>query len=300
MHRLTLTLRPKNGTFPVPFSTGPQVYSGLLSVLDAVDEELAQTIHDDPFSSLVNSGLQGHFDPHGVEHDYHQLLLDKPYRLHLGITHPSDDELFEALVRAFVIEDRCLPLAHGELSVESVQSDSTTPNELLNHASELVDGGAAGVRFQFISPTCYQRYGNVWDVYPDRTELFPHLADRWNAMVTSEDLEITPTAEAVGRELYTDVDTGAYDIHSVVVHRWKRNSAESEGQTAATDGGEPSNAKQCQGFVGSWSYRFKQASTATKHAVVLLGLFAEYAGVGRHNARGAGTVQTDIIGVDGS
>lgn len=300
MHKLTLTLRPEDGSFPVPLSTGLQVYGGLLSVLDSVDETLAATLHDDPFSSLVNSGLQGHFDPYAVDHDYHQLLLDESYRLHLGITHPSDDDLFEALVRAFVIEDRNLPLAHGELTVESVESDSTTPEELLGRARDIVDAGATGVRFQFLSPTCYQRHEDVWEIHPDRTVLFPNLADRWNAVVESDEREMTPTTETIGKELYSDADTNAYDIHSIVVHRWDREQEASESQSTAADGGTPNNIKQCQGFVGSWSYQFKNASIGTKHAVVALALFAEYSGVGRHNARGAGAVTTEAIGVDNS
>jgi CRISPR/Cas system endoribonuclease Cas6 (RAMP superfamily) len=62
-----------------------------------------------------------------------------------------------------------------------------------------------------------------------------------------------------------------------------------------SDGGEHLN--EAQGFLGTWEFNFKGASEATKTAVLALARYAEFAGVGRHTARGAGTVSTTVHGV---
>ncbi len=296
MQRLTFTLEPVDGPFPVPYSTGYQAYSGLLSVLSDEDETLAEAVHEADTSSLTNSGLHGPFDPRGADREYHQLLRDDEYTLHLGATHPQDEELFEALVRAFVIQDRHLPLAHGELAVRSVQSESTTIPELREEAAAAAND-ATGVQLQFLSPTCIQQHADVWEAFPSRTHLFPAIAARWNAVADNPEHELDPAPDTVGQELYAVPDPNAYNHHSIVVHRQDPSTASAEDGQAVADGGG-NHIRECQGFVGEWTFRFKDASTATRTAVIALSRFAEYSGVGRHNARGAGTVRTTVEGID--
>ncbi|MFC7132348.1 MULTISPECIES: CRISPR system precrRNA processing endoribonuclease RAMP protein Cas6 [Salinibaculum] len=295
---MTLTLVPSSGTFPVPFSTGYQTYSGLLSLLSNVDTEVADEIHGANFSSLTNSGLLGDFG-YGADRPYHkQVYGNQEYRLRLGVTHPDDEALFEALVRAFVINDRSLPLAHGELTVESVESETTEQETVLTTAHDLTEADLGGVRVSFETPTCRQRYGEVWETHPQRTTLFPHLADRWNALADTPDIEMMPVAETLGEELYTVPDADAYDTHSIVVYREEPPMDEESTETddVASDGGQHLN--EAQGYTGTWTFRFKGASEATKTAVLALSRFAEFSGVGRHTARGAGTVSVEIVGCD--
>jgi hypothetical protein len=100
--------------------------------------------------------------------------------------------------------------------------------------------------------------------------------------------------------VFTVPDVDQYDTHSIVVHRREPESGveSTDGDDAtpvSTDGGTHLN--EAQGFEGRWSFRFKQASDATKTAVIALAHFAEFAGVGRHTARGAGTVSVSVEGV---
>jgi len=298
MQRVSHALRPTDGPFEVPFSTGYQTYGGLLSVLSNPEDQIADELHDAPFTGLSNSGLLGQF-AYDADREYHKVVRDGEdvrYDLHLGVVHPDDRTVFEALMRAFVIEDRTLPLAHGELTVEEVSTERTTPQELLEETST-VAADATGVRMRFRSPTCLERYEGVWEAHPDRVELFRQLADRWNAVVDQPELELAPTPDALGRGLYTVANTDRYDTHSIVVFREEPTDCDAEGDTRQIAGGG-GHLNEVQGFTGEWKFMFKDASPATRTAVLTLARFAEFAGVGRHTARGAGSITTELLGCD--
>ena len=292
MQKIRLTTTPTDASFEVPYSTGYQTYSGLLSVLDEMETSVADTLHDATFGGLSNSGLLGWFRM-DADRSYHKAVdPSETYDLHLGVTHPDDRAAFEALVRAFVIEDRNVPLAHGELDVVEVSTDQTTQQELLDRAATVAPN-ATGVRMRFRSTTCLERYDDVWEMYPERVLLFQQLMRRWNAVAEDEATELALTADAVGSEVYERAETHEYETRSIVVHR--REPAGSDAPSVAADGG---HLNEAQGFVGEWEYRFKDATAATKTAVIALSLFAEYAGVGRHTARGAGSVASEVLSED--
>lgn len=300
MQTLTFTLQPTTNAFEVPYSTGYQTYSGLLAVISEINKSLADKLHDTEYTSLSNSGILGDFGHH-ADRDYHKTIRAHPdaeYKLQLGIVHPDDEEIFEALVNAFVLKDKRLPLANGELTIEEVATTKTTHEELFNEAATEAPT-ANGVKITFQSPTCRQQYGDVWETTPHRTTLFPHLADRWNNTVNNNEHELTPVPEVLGEELYSKVHTNTYDTHSVVVHRNEpgHTDTDSDVETSsdshvAADGGHLS---QAQGFTGTYEFRFKNASDATRTLVTTLSKYAEYTGVGRHNARGTGSVTTQIL-----
>lgn len=298
MDRIVCTVKPNSESFAVPYSTGYQTYSGLLSLIDETDGQLADDIHETPFASLTNSGLIGPFD-WGIDWEYHkEVYSDADYELRIGSTHPDDEAVFNALTKALIIDDSPLELAHGALRVTSVTTETRTHEELLSDSAEAASNGARGVRIRFDTPTCCSRYDGVWETHPDRVHLFESLADRWNA-TTTEDNEISLVPETLGTDLYTIPDTDRYETRSIVVHRRQPAGADSEdptGSSAAPDGGEHLN--EAQGFTGEWAFQFKGASEATQTAVIALSKFAEFAGIGRHTARGAGTVSTSVIGVD--
>jgi hypothetical protein len=307
-----------SGSFEVPYSSGYQTYSGLLSIIDSIDQAAADSVHAAQFSGLTNSGLLSD-DWGSAKRDYHNSVRDDPdseYTLKLGVTHPSDRDVFESLMRAFVIEDRNLPLAHGELSVTQVSTDRATHQELIDRASDVVDD-ADGVQFTFESPACRQRFDGVWEATPHRVALFQHILDRWNASLPDDagDIELSVTDEMLGEGLYPRVETDSYRTMANVVYR-SESSGDAEGESetdsdaaantdgttesasteaAATDGGR----SHAQGYIGEWEWRFKDtASEATRIAVLTAAQFAEFAGVGRHNARGAGCVETAVLGAD--
>lgn len=296
MDWINCTLKSDTGRFAVPYSTGYQTYSGLLSLIDETDSQLADELHDTSFASLTNSGLVGSFD-WGINREYQKgVYADTEYELRIGVTHPDDEAVFNALTQALVISDSPLELANGSLRVTGVETESRSHSDILSDAAESVERGACGVQIQFETPTCCSRYGDVWEAHPDRIHLFQSLADRWNA-TTTEEQQITLGRETLGEELFTVADTDQYETHSIVVHRREPNQADSgagDESSAVTDGGTHLN--EAQGFTGKWTYRFKGASAPTKTAVIALAKFAKFGGVGRHTARGAGTVSTTVIG----
>lgn len=299
MQQTKFRFESASGEFCVPWSTGYQTYSGFLSTVDSVGAgDVATKIHETDFSGLSNSGLIGNRWGE-AERNYHHTVLpagEATYELQLGIIHPEDRAVYEALIKAFVIEDRNLPLAHGELSAVEVSTDRVTHSELLERSAEIADS-ATGVRMRFISPTCRQRYGDVWEVTPDRTALFTHLLDRWNLSAPDEsDVELSIDSQTIGESVYPQVDKDTYQTNTMVVYRGEQ-SADSTGsdgsEAVASDGGR----RQAQGFMGDWEYRFKDASKSTRTAILTLAQFAEFAGVGHFTSRGGGAVETEVLGV---
>lgn len=303
MDQITLTLESNSGGFPVPYSTGYQTYSALLAVLDDTDSAVADEVHDAPFASLTNSGLLGSFD-FGVDRSYHKgVIPGKTYELRLGITEQNDEVVFDALTKALVIENRKIELAHGSFNVVGVEPEETTHQDIITTAADIAAEGSHGFVMTFETPTCCSRYDGIWETHPDRIHLFTHLARRWNATAPDE-WEVTPAKQALGEELFAVPNPDTYDTHSIVVHRREPtkqqktedtdSEKETDSETVASDGGTHLN--EAQGFTGTWRFKFKDASASTRTAVLALARFAEFAGVGRHTARGAGTVSVEIMG----
>lgn len=295
MEWISCTLKSDTGRFTVPYSTGYQTYSGLLSLIGKADTQLADEVHDTSFASLTNSGLLGSFDWETNQEYRKAIDADSEYELRVGVTHPDDEAVFNALIKALVIDDSSLELADGSLRMTSVETKTQTHTEVLSDAADSIKDGASGVEIQFETPTCCNRYGDVWEAHPDRINLFQSLADRWNA-TTTEEQQMALENEALGKDLFTVADTEQYETHSIVVHRREPKQADSntgDGNAATINGGTHLN--EAQGFTGRWTYRFKGASEAMKTAVIALAKFAEFAGVGHHTARGAGTVSATVI-----
>jgi CRISPR-associated endoribonuclease Cas6 len=55
--------------------------------------------------------------------------------------------------------------------------------------------------------------------------------------------------------------------------------------------GEDGSPILAQGFTGTCTYKFKNASEAVRTATTALAQFSEYSGVGSSVARGCGTVE---------
>jgi len=270
-----VTLSPVS-CFPVPRSDGYSVYSALLAVLSDVDEAVGASVHDSPLGSLHSSGLLGTFGSSDRPH-HKTLLPEETYELSLGIVHPNDSAVFQALVNALVLENERIELSHGELRVEEFKSGNATHLELLERADQVED---PELTMSFETATCIEEAGEVTAMYPTRQAVFNSLLGKWNRSAP-EDLELDLTREEIEANVIEKPDDRSYRTHSVLVNR------------VTNDNGENRNLFR-QGFTGECTYAFKNASESVENAVTALALFAEYSGVGSAVARGCGSVEVSV------
>ena len=275
VRQVAATVRPAS-RFPVPLSDGYSVYSALLSVLSDVDETVGQAVHDSPLGSLHCSGLQGHFGQSDRSH-HKTVLPTETYDLSLGIVHPDDADVFQALVNALVLDGETLSLSHGQLHVERFESGNATHGELLERANEYDN---PTIEMEFRTPTCIEEAGNVTTMLPYRWAVFNSLHGKWNRSCPT-DLELELDREAVLESVIEKPDPRSFDTHSVLVNR------------VENEDGENRNIFR-QGFSGQCEYAFKDASESVVNAVTTLALFGEYSGVGSAVARGCGTMEVIV------
>lgn len=276
LRRVTAELTPES-RFPVPYSDGYSVYGALLSLLSSVDEEIGASVHDSPLGSLHNSGLIGVFGDSDRPH-HKTLLPDRTYELSLGIVHPEDSQVFQALVNALVLEGKSIELSHGTLRVERFESENATHEELLEKASAYDD---PTIKMEFVTPTCIVEEGEVTTMFPYRWAVFNSLLGKWNRSCP-EELALELDREAVLRGVIEKPDDRSYETHSVLVNR------------VENEDGENRNLFR-QGFTGNCEYAFKDASESVVNAVTVLGLFGAYGGVGSAVSRGCGSVSVEVV-----
>jgi CRISPR/Cas system endoribonuclease Cas6 (RAMP superfamily) len=252
------------------------VYSALLSVVEGIDAEVSEQIHDSQLGSLHTSGLQGVFGD--SDRAYHKTVRPgETYELTLGIVDPADTEIFQALVNALVLEGDGIALSHGDMAVEHFESENTTHTELLEEAGSL-DDPTIGMSFE--TATCIEEAGEITTLFPHRASVFLSLLGKWNRSAPSEHALEVSRAD-IEANVIEKPDPHAYATHSVLVNRVENEE------------GETRNLFR-QGFTGECGYAFKDASAAVENAVTALGLFAEYSGVGSAVARGCGNVSVEV------
>jgi CRISPR-associated endoribonuclease Cas6 len=240
-----------------------------------VDESVSARIHDAPLGNLHNSGLRGVFGH--SDRDHHKSVRpDQTYTLSLGVVDSEDEDVFQALVQAFVLDGDTIELTDGTLQVETFESHQTSHDDLRRGANEL-DNPTLTLSFE--TPTCIEEAGAVTTMFPHRASVFRSLVGKWNQTVEDEyafDLD----RETIEANVIEKPDATSYDTHSVLVNRVSDSNA---------------NPRPIfrQGFTGECSYAFKNASESVENAVTTLALFAEYAGVGSAVARGCGHVEVE-------
>lgn len=272
LRRIEITVRP-GGRFPVPISDGYSVYSALLSVLEDVDSDVSAHVHDSALGSLHSSGLRGYFA--GSDRSHHKTVLpDETYDLTLGVVDPADEEIFQALVQALVLDGESIELSHGRLNVESFESENETHEKLLERASDTED---PTIEVDFRTATCIEEAGDVTTAFPHRWSVLNSLLGKWNRSCP-DNLELDLDRETLLASVYEQPDVTSFDTHSVLVNRVKNED------------GETRNLFR-QGFSGRCCYAFKDASESVENAVTALALFGEYSGVGSAVARGCGNVE---------
>lgn len=276
LRRIQLTLRPEQ-SFPVPYSDGYSVYSALLGVLDDVDPEVSARVHDSPLGSLHSSGLMGSFG--SSDRAYHKTVrANETYELTLGVVDPADVVVFQALVSGLVLDGDSLALSHGALRVETFESANASHDELLERAASV---GGPDLDMRFRTPACIEEAGDVTTMFPYRAAVFLSLLGKWN-MTCPEELELELDRETILSQVIEKPELETLETHSVLVSR------------ATKEDGENRNIFR-QGFTGRCGYGFKGASEAVENAIVALGLFGEYSGVGSAVARGCGSLSVGVL-----
>lgn len=274
LRRIRISLRADQ-RFPVPDSDGYSVYGALLGALDDVDEAVSQHVHDSPLGSLHSSGIVGTFAD--ADRPHHKTVLPgEEYDLTLGVVDPADEEIFQALVQAFVLDGDSIELSSGRLSVESLESENTTHAELLDAADDCDD---PTLEMTFRTTTCIEEAGSVTTAFPYRWSVFNSLLGKWNRSCP-EDLELELDRMQVLQSVIEKPDVDTYRTHSVLVNRAKR------------DDGKNRNIFK-QGFTGTCAYDFKGATESLENAVTALATFGEYSGVGSAVARGCGNIEVE-------
>ncbi|WP_306057006.1 CRISPR system precrRNA processing endoribonuclease RAMP protein Cas6 [Natronococcus wangiae] len=257
------------------------MYGALLSELGESSSAVSQRLHDSSIGSLHNSGLLGSFS--GSDRRHHkQVEKGERYDLRLGVTDPDDQEVFEALANAFVFGGDSLELADGEFVVADFASTNTTHEELLSEAAAVVDDLPPNfeIEMRFRTPTCIREADEITAMFPARGTVFRSLLRKWNKTIPAEQadqLELGLVREDFEANLIEKPDESAYDTDVVMVNR-----------------GEDGDPILRQGFLGSCTYKFKDASKAVRTATTALASFAEYGGVGGFVARGCGTVEVEV------
>ena len=280
MRRVALTLEPAE-SFLVPSADGYQVYGALLGALEDVASDISERVHDSQLGSLHNSGLLGSF--RGCDRKFHKRVDPREeYQLSLGVTDPADQGIFEALADAFVFGGDSLELSEGTMRVRDFASSNTTHEELLSAAAEVVNDRPAAfeIEMRFRTPTCIEEADEVTTMFPHRGSVFRSLLRKWNATIPEgrkDGLTLGMTREDFEANLIEKPDARTYETHSVLVNR-----------------GEDGSPILAQGFTGTCTYKFKDASEAVRNAVTALAQFSEYSGIGSSVARGCGCTEVKI------
>lgn len=262
--------------FPVPQSDGYSLYGALLDRLAAVDETTSARVHDAPLGGLRVSALRGTFGESDRRH-HKTVLPDRTYQLSLGVTDPADAEVFQALVRALVLDGDQLDLTNGTLRVREFESANTTHANLLESAS---DHRNPTVEMQFRSPTCIEESNEVTTMFPHRVPVFNSLLGKWNR-TAPEELQFDIDRDTIAGSVIEKPNARAFRTHSVLVNR------------VTNEDGENRNIFR-QGFSGECDYAFKDASSSVQNAVTALTLFAEFSGIGSAVSRGCGDVTIEV------
>jgi CRISPR-associated endoribonuclease Cas6 len=280
MRQVELTVQPTS-SFDIPSADGYQLYGALLNALDEVASEVSERVHDSQIGSLHNSGLLGSF--RGSDRKFHKRVdPSEEYGLSLGVTDPADQRVFEALADAFVFSGDSLSLSEGTMQVRDFASTNRTHEDVLREAATLVNKqpDAFEIEIRFQTPTCIEEADEITTMFPHRGSVFRSLLRKWNRTIPkerSDELELGMTRADFVSNLIEKPDARTYDTHSVLVNR-----------------GEDGSPILAQGFTGSCTYKFKDASEAVRTATTALAEFAEFSGVGSSVARGCGAVDVRV------
>lgn len=275
LRRVQIELAPAS-RFSVPNSDGYSLYSAVLASIDAMDTTASQRIHDSNLGSLHVSALRGVFADSDRPH-HKTILPNNRYTATIGVTDPSDTDVFQTLVRGLILENDEITLTNGTLHVREFENTNTSHAGLLDRAGSLDN---PTLTFNFRSPTCIEEAGSVTTMFPHRVPVFQSLLGKWN-QTAPDDLELEFGRDTLARSVIEKPEATTYDTHSVLVNR-------------VTDDDNNPRPIFRQGFTGICTYAFKDASESIQNAVTALSLFAEYAGVGSAVARGCGDVTVEV------
>lgn len=282
MHLIHLTVSPKN-SFDIPLSEGYQLYSALLSMIKEEYPETSVTVHDTHLPSLSITGLSGRFDvsPHKGQK---RVKTGELYQWRIGVSAPSDEDLFTQIITPFLIHRKEIALYNGELTIQSIDTVSQSYHDIFEKVQTYKH---PSITIDFLTPTCIQ-YKNtrVTEMFPHRIAVFFSILSKFN-QVCPQAFRISLARDDLGRYLIEHPDPKTYRTHSVLTNTIV-------------------DAKKMhprpifkQGFSGRCRYHFtSDATRAFRNAILILAHFAEYCGVGSSVARGCGQVHVTITEED--
>lgn len=261
-------------THTQPYSDGHLIYSALL---DKLDDELAQEIHDD-YGSVHLSGLEGYFE--GVENaPEKRVFSDNLYSIRLGVSEPNGEGTqFKTIMNDLLFEDIELEVGDGKFFVDSVKTDVFSFEEVLQEARGIQE---PVVNIDFYKPTSIRfKDSDANEMFPHRFAVFTSLQNKWNQVVPDE-YQYSLTEDVIGEWFIERPDPHSYDTYSVVVKK--------------IDDGDVRRPIKQHAFTAKCEYRLrKDAPAAIKNAFISLSRASEATGVGTAVSRGLGAVNVNI------
>lgn len=278
MHLIHLTLFPKT-SFDIPSSDGYQLYSSLLNIIKESNPKTSSNIHNTSLPSISLTGLSG---PFKKSEKTGQKVIQSGflYQWRIGISEPSDESVYQTIIAPFLLSNKEISLNKGTLSVDKIESTSTTFEEIFFKISNYVN---PSIIFQFISPTCIQyKNSKVTEMFPQRIAVFYSILSKYN-QVCPEKYKLSISRDDFGRYLIEYPDPNHYQTHSIL--------------TNTIFDAKKQHARPIfkQGFTGTCKYAFTPDATSSfRNACLILSQFAEYSGIGSSVSRGCGQIKLTI------
>lgn len=253
----------------LPEFHGQQLHGLCFKILEGFSSQLSTMIHDQmsikPFTSSLLEFVQG------------TVLRQKRQYIKAGsVMYWRVTALTDAALQAFlsVKKGQLLAMGNLQLQVEDVITDPdirsdagiTEPEDMVAECFSLPP--VKQITMEFRSVTSF-RSGTSDFPWPIPEMVFGSLADKWEAM----DMPGVISAETVRREAAAIIPGSWHGTSRKVFLSQKRG---------------------VKGFVGSFTYEVYNLDEEIRQAMLVLAVYAEFAGVGRWTAHGLGQVRMSI------
>ena len=243
---------------------GKLLHGALFKILNEIDPEASQRIHDQVRSKIFSSGLLEPENPQKNSRDL-AILSGNVYRWRVAAL---NEEMLKLLLS--IREGTEIRIGRNKFVFEEIVADGRYKTGVVEEkilvAGALEINNARAITFQFITPATFRR-DNMDYPFPLPELVFGSLARKWceNGMPVDLDPEVV-------KEKAWYVKPFAWKGHSVMGY-----SAKNQGVT---------------GFIGKFTYSLDDVSSEWRQIFLMLAQYADFAGVGRITGQGFGRVIT--------